>query len=171
MARKRSRTRDRDGFSTRHCRSNRNVGHRIETGWVPALSIVGVCYRDMGPVEARMCPVVHALSYVFNHLSACFVSSPAAGTVPCIKPLSLLDFSPLGDPAGARAVFERQSAEFNMRPLLSPFVLDHRSRRSEPACVHGIHSVPGRRPCYSGPAGHVACNVRPVHPSSPCVVP
>ena len=58
----------------------------------------------------------------------------------CFNPSSLLDFWQHGDPAGAHAVFVRQSTEFNMRPLLSPIVLDRRSR--PPAFTASVKCMP-----------------------------
>lgn len=43
-------------------------------------SILGICRREIGLLEARMCLTGNALGYVFSHLTACFVSSPVAGT-------------------------------------------------------------------------------------------
>ena len=74
--------------------------------------------------------------------------SPDAGRTPFMPYFCLFrklggsgDRGP-GDRAGARAVFERQAAEFNMRPLLSPLVLDRPSCPSRPARVDGLNGLP-----------------------------
>ena len=96
-----------------------------------------------------------------KHLTACFVSAAVGCTSPLHEVRTPAGLLAARCPGRAHAVFVKQSAEFNTRPLLSPLVLDRRSRRSRPARVDGIPQRPAGLEDRRGRSGDVQALVSP----------
>lgn len=106
------------------------------------ITIASVFTGDSRLAGTLQCSVSLALKNAAKGLSNTYLLVSQAGQKPelcvCIKPLRLFEFLLHWVSAKTRTVFERQSAECDVRPLRFPLVLDRWSRRSGPACAHGI---------------------------------